>query len=47
MDQMHILVTGHQGYIGPILVRLCKEAGHKVTGLDTGYFKDCLADKAE
>lgn len=39
---MRVLITGHQGYIGPIMVRLFKEAGHVVTGLDTGYFRDCL-----
>ena len=39
---MHILVTGNQGFIGPILVRLAQEAGHEVTGLDVGYFADCL-----
>jgi nucleoside-diphosphate-sugar epimerase len=39
---MHILVTGNQGYIGPILTRLAKERGHQVTGLDVGYFKDCI-----
>lgn len=40
---MHILVTGNQGFIGPVLVRLAKESGHKVTGLDIGYFEDCVA----
>jgi nucleoside-diphosphate-sugar epimerase len=40
---MHLLITGNQGFIGPILVRLAKEAGHNVTGLDIGYFEDCVA----
>lgn len=39
---MKVLVTGHLGYIGPVLLRLLKEAGHTVTGLDSGYFSDCL-----
>lgn len=39
---MRILITGHQGYIGPVMVRRFKRAGHFVAGLDTGYFRDCL-----
>jgi nucleoside-diphosphate-sugar epimerase len=38
---MKVLVTGHQGYIGPHLVSLLMEAGHHVTGVDIGYFKEC------
>src|SRR6266850_2011148 len=38
---MNILVTGHRGYIGPHLVKLLKEAGHQVTGVDIGYFEAC------
>jgi len=38
---MKILVTGHRGYIGPHLVKLLKEAGHHVTGVDIGYFEAC------
>jgi nucleoside-diphosphate-sugar epimerase len=38
---MKILVTGHRGYIGPHLVKLLKEAGHHVTGVDIGYFESC------
>jgi len=38
---MKILVTGHRGYIGPHLVKLLKEAGHHVTGVDIGYFDAC------
>ena len=36
------MVTGHLGYIGPVMVRLLKQAGHDVTGLDVGYFRDCV-----
>ena len=34
-----VLVTGHDGYIGPVMVRVLREAGHVVTGLDTLYFR--------
>lgn len=40
---MHILITGNQGFIGPILTRLAREAGHATTGLDIGYFETCLS----
>ncbi len=39
---MHVLVTGNQGYIGAVMVRVLQEHGHTVTGLDSGYFKDCI-----
>lgn len=39
---MHVLITGHLGYIGPIMTRVFKQAGHQVTGLDVGYFRDCM-----
>lgn len=35
---MRVLVTGHQGYIGPIMLRRLLDEGHEVTGLDTGLF---------
>ena len=38
---MHILVTGNNGYIGPILTRLLLKGGYRVTGLDTNYYKEC------
>ena len=37
---MKILVTGHQGYIGSVLVPMLTAAGHEVTGLDSGLFSD-------
>ncbi len=40
---MHILITGNQGFIGPVLTRLAREAGHRTTGLDIGYFEDCVS----
>ncbi len=38
---MRILVTGHEGYIGPVLTRMLLEAGHEAVGLDTGLFAEC------
>lgn len=38
---MNVLVTGHSGYIGCILVPLLRRAGHTVTGLDSGLFAGC------
>ena len=37
---MKILVTGHQGYIGSVLVGQLKQHGYLVTGLDSGFFSD-------
>jgi nucleoside-diphosphate-sugar epimerase len=34
----HVLVTGWAGYIGPVVVKRLKEAGHRVSGLDLGWF---------
>jgi nucleoside-diphosphate-sugar epimerase len=39
---MRVLVTGHNGYIGSVMVPLLQAAGHEVTGLDTGFFEPCL-----
>jgi len=36
-----VLVTGHQGFLGPHVVDALCAAGHDVTGLDTGFFVDC------
>ena len=38
---MKVLVTGHNGYIGPHLVKLLKDAGHTVTGVDLNLFEGC------
>ncbi|MEX0729911.1 MAG: SDR family oxidoreductase [Aquisalimonadaceae bacterium] len=37
---MHVLLTGVDGYIGVVLAPLLMAAGHEVTGLDTGYYRD-------
>ena len=45
---MRVLVTGHNGYIGSVMVPVLRAAGHAVTGLDTFFFEDCtLGDDGE
>jgi nucleoside-diphosphate-sugar epimerase len=39
---MRVLVTGHDGYIGTVLVPLFQAAGHDIVGLDSGLFADCV-----
>ena len=39
---MRILLTGHLGYLGSVMAARFVEAGHLVTGLDTGLFAECL-----
>ena len=38
---MRVLVTGHAGYIGAVLVPLLLDAKHEVIGLDTDFFAGC------
>lgn len=38
---MKVLVTGHEGYIGSVLVPLFQAAGHDVIGMDNGLFRGC------
>ncbi len=38
---MKVLVTGHEGYIGCVLVPMLQERGHEVVGLDNGLFQGC------
>src|SRR6266550_5324628 len=38
---MNVLVTGHDGYIGSVMVPLLQKAGHEVLGLDIGLFEEC------
>ncbi len=37
---MKILVTGTEGYIGSRLAPWLMAAGHEVSGLDTGFYRD-------
>ncbi len=38
---MRVLVTGHKGYIGTVLVPMLLDAGHDVVGLDSDLFRAC------
>jgi nucleoside-diphosphate-sugar epimerase len=38
---MKVLVTGHRGYIGSVMVPTIAAAGHDVTGLDSDLFERC------
>jgi nucleoside-diphosphate-sugar epimerase len=38
---MRILITGHNGYIGSVMVPLFLSAGHEVVGLDNYLFEGC------
>ena len=38
---MRVLVTGHLGYIGAILVPMATAAGHSVVGLDSDLYAGC------
>jgi nucleoside-diphosphate-sugar epimerase len=39
---VRVLVTGHHGYVGSVLVPALARAGYEVTGLDSDLFADCL-----
>ncbi|MCV6595632.1 MAG: SDR family oxidoreductase [Mangrovicoccus sp.] len=38
---MKVLVTGHRGYIGSVLVPLLQSAGHEVFGVDSDLYSSC------
>src|SRR5580765_3326847 len=38
---MKVLVTGHHGYIGSVMVGVLAKGGHAVTGLDTYLYEGC------
>lgn len=44
---MRILVTGHKGYIGTVLVPLLMEEGHEVTGVDSDLYARCTFGEEE
>jgi nucleoside-diphosphate-sugar epimerase len=35
------LVTGHNGYVGSVLVPMLRRSGHEVVGVDTDLFAEC------
>lgn len=40
---MNILITGTEGYIGTRMAPILAARGHRITGLDTGFYRDgCL-----
>jgi nucleoside-diphosphate-sugar epimerase len=39
---LRVLVTGHNGYIGSVLVPLLQRADHEVVGLDSDLFEPCV-----
>jgi len=43
---MRVLVTGHHGYIGSVLMPLLVEAGHEAVGLDSDLFEPCTLGPA-
>jgi nucleoside-diphosphate-sugar epimerase len=38
---MRVLVTGHRGFIGAVMLPMLQKAGHEATGLDTDLFAEC------
>jgi len=38
---VRVLVTGHRGYIGCVMVRVLTAAGHDVVGLDSDLYRAC------
>lgn len=38
---MRVLITGFEGYIGPVMAATLQSQEHEVVGLDTGYFAEC------
>lgn len=45
-SNMRLLLTGHNGYIGTVMVPVLQSAGHEVVGLDTSFFEDCVLGPA-
>ncbi len=41
MKSMRVLLTGHDGYIGQVLLPMLLDRRHRVTGLDSFLYEDC------
>jgi nucleoside-diphosphate-sugar epimerase len=41
MEHMKVLVTGHLGYVGTVMVPILRDAGHEVTGYDCDLYRRC------
>lgn len=41
---MKVLVTGHLGYVGTVMVPILRAAGHDVTGYDSDLYRRCTYD---
>jgi nucleoside-diphosphate-sugar epimerase len=39
---MRVMVTGHRGYIGSIVVKMLQAEGHDVSGYDSALYRRCL-----
>lgn len=39
--EMKVLITGHRGYIGSVMVPMALESGHEVTGCDPDLYAGC------
>ena len=44
---MRVLVTGHKGYVGTVMVPMLIEAGHEVVGLDSDLYERCTFGHGE
>src|SRR5690242_4717118 len=44
-EQMKVLVTGHQGYVGTVMMPFLERAGHQPSGLDSNLFVQCTFGK--
>jgi nucleoside-diphosphate-sugar epimerase len=44
---MRVLVTGHKGYIGTVLVPMLWAEGHEVVGLDSDLYRSCTFTSGE
>ena len=44
---MRVLVTGHNGYVGTVMVPMLVAAGHEVVGLDSNFYEDVTFGSAD